>query len=164
MIVGLMNINIVCVGKIKENYLQKAVEEYSKRLSLFCKLSILEVPEEKAPDSLSKKEIEQVKNIEGSNILKQIKDNMYCIVLEIKGKMLTSEELSNMVSSLAIEGKSNITFVIGGSHGLSVDVIKRANMWMSFSPLTFPHQLMRVILLEQVYRSFKIINNQTYHK
>lgn len=159
-----MNILIVCVGKIKEKFLSEGVKEYLKRLSKYCTLSIIETKEEKAPEALSDSEMEIVKRAEGENILRHIKNDTYVIALEIKGKQLSSEQLAEHIQNLGIQGKSNMAFIIGGSLGLSEDVIKRADYKLSFSPMTFPHQLMRLILLEQIYRSFRIIKNEPYHK
>lgn len=159
-----MKITLICVGKLKEKYLTEAVEEYSKRLSRYCTLELVEVSDEKAPENASCAEEEIIKRKEGERILKTIKDNSYCIVLAIDGKMLSSEELSDKINSLGISGTSHITFIIGGSLGLSEEVLKRADLKLSFSKMTFPHQLMRVVLLEQVYRAYKIICNEPYHK
>lgn len=159
-----MNITIVCIGKLKERYWTEAVQEYSKRLSKYCTLAINELKEDKAPDNPSAAEEMAVKEAEGKNILKQIKKDSFVIVLEIKGKELTSEALSEKIEALGIAGKSDLVFVIGGSLGLSEEVLDRADFRLSFSKMTFPHQMMRVILLEQIYRSFKIIRNETYHK
>ncbi|WP_027308670.1 23S rRNA (pseudouridine(1915)-N(3))-methyltransferase RlmH [Caloramator sp. ALD01] len=159
-----MNITIVSVGKLKEKYLKEGINEYLKRLSKYAKVDIIEVPDEKAPENLSKREEEMVKEKEGQGILKYIKENMYVIVLDIKGKQLSSEELADFLSQRAILGESNIAFVIGGSLGLSQTVLNRANYKLSFSKMTFPHQLMRLILLEQIYRGFRIINGEPYHK
>lgn len=141
-----------------------AIDEYSKRLSRYCKLKIIEVPDEKAPEQMSISQEMIVKNREGERILKHVRDNAYVITLEIKGKMLSSDELASHVSRLGIEGKSNIVFVIGGSIGLSEEVMARSNYKLSFSNMTFPHQLMRVILLEQIYRAYRINHNEPYHK
>ncbi|NLM76447.1 MAG: 23S rRNA (pseudouridine(1915)-N(3))-methyltransferase RlmH [Clostridiaceae bacterium] len=159
-----MNITIIAVGKIKEKNMVKVLEEYVKRLSGYCRLNLIEVPDKKAPESLSDQEKEQVKKAEGEGILKNIKDGMYVIALDIKGNKMSSEEFSEKINSLGIQGTSNVAFIIGGSLGLSDEVKKRANYLLSFSPMTFPHQLMRIILLEQIYRAFKIINNEPYHK
>ena len=159
-----MNIKLVTVGKIKEKYLKQAILEYSKRLSRYTKLEIIELSDEQAPENLSEKEIELIKDKEGERILSKIKDNEYVVSLVIKGSNFSSEELAEKIEGLTIQGYSNITFIIGGSLGLSDDVIKRSNLKLSFSKMTFPHQLMRVILLEQIYRSFRIINNEPYHK
>ena len=159
-----MTITIVCIGKLKERYWTEAIQEYSKRLSKYCTLTINELKEEKAPDNPSAAEEIAVKEAEGKNILKQIKKDAFVIVLEIKGKELTSEALAEKIEGLGIDGKSDVVFVIGGSIGLSEEVLARADFRLSFSKMTFPHQMMRVILLEQIYRSFKIIRNETYHK
>lgn len=159
-----MNISIICVGKLKEKYWTDAVAEYSKRLKSYCNLEIIELKESRLPDKAGAAEELAVKEAEGEEILKRIKDNMYVITLEVKGKMLSSEKLAEKVQKLGIDGNSNIAFVIGGSLGLSQKVSQRANYKLSFSEMTFPHQMMRVILLEQVYRSFKIIRNEAYHK
>lgn len=159
-----MNISIIGVGKIKEKYLKDGIDEYKKRLSRYCDIELIEVPDEKAPESLSEKEEEQIKIKEGQGILKHIKEGTYVVALAINGKLLSSEELSDMLSNLALTGKSNIAFVIGGSLGLSKEVLDRADYKLSFSKMTFPHQLMRMILLEQVYRGFKIMKGEPYHK
>ena len=159
-----MKITLITVGKIKEKYLKDAIAEYSKRLSKYCKLEILEVNDEKTPDNASETVEEQIRNKEGERILKYVKDDSYVITLEILGKQLTSEELSSKIETLGIQGISHIVFIIGGSIGLGQEVLNRSNYALSFSKMTFPHQLMRVILLEQVYRSFRIINNEPYHK
>lgn len=159
-----MKITVITVGKIKEKYLRDAIAEYSKRLSRYCKLEILEVADEKTPDQASEVVEKSIRDKEGERILKQIRDDMYVITLEIGGKMLSSEELAEKIESLGIQGKSSIAFVIGGSIGLGEAVLKRSDYALSFSKMTFPHQLMRVILLEQVYRSYRIINGEPYHK
>ena len=159
-----MNINIICIGKLKEKYWKDAVLEYSKRLSKYCTLSINELKEEKASDNPSKAEETAIKEAEGKNIIKHMKKNTYAIALEIQGIELTSEELAKKVRTLGIEGKSGITIIIGGSVGLSEEVLSTSDFRLSFSKMTFPHQMMRVVLLEQIYRSFKIIRNETYHK
>ncbi|SET01230.1 23S rRNA (pseudouridine1915-N3)-methyltransferase [Natronincola peptidivorans] len=159
-----MNITIISVGKIKEKYIKQGIDEYAKRLSRYSKLNIIEVADEKAPENLSDTEMEIVKSREGENILKHIKEGMYIIALDIKGKMLSSEELAEKMQDLAISGNSSIAFIIGGSLGLSKEVLKACNYKLSFSPMTFPHQLMRLILLEQIYRGFRIIKGEPYHK
>lgn len=159
-----MNITIICIGKLKERYWTEAVQEYSKRLSRYCVLSINELKEERAPDNPSKAEETAIKEAEGKNILKQIKSDSYVIALEIKGQELTSESMAKKINDLALGGRSEIAFIIGGSLGLSEEVLDRANFRLSFSSMTFPHQMMRVILLEQIYRSFKIIKSEPYHK
>ncbi|MGC2873473.1 23S rRNA (pseudouridine(1915)-N(3))-methyltransferase RlmH [Ihubacter sp. rT4E-8] len=159
-----MNISVICIGKLKEKYWSQAVVEYSKRLSSYCSLQIVELKESRLPDKAGVAEELAVKQAEGVEILKKIKDNMYVITLEVQGKELSSEKLAGKIEELGLSGNSNIAFVIGGSLGLSPDVSKRADFKLSFSPMTFPHQMMRVILLEQIYRSFKIIRHETYHK
>lgn len=159
-----MNISLITVGKIKEKYLKDAIDEYSKRLSRYCRLEVVEVPDEKTPDNASEKEELQIKEKEGDAILKHVKDNVFVIALAIDGKQLSSEELADYIKDLAVKGESNIAFVIGGSLGLSKAVLSRSNYKLSFSKMTFPHQLMRVILLEQVYRAYRIINGEPYHK
>ena len=159
-----MNIQIICIGKLKEKYWTDAIAEYSKRLSRYCTLEIIELKEARLPDKASPADEEDVKLEEGRSILKAIKDGTYVITLEILGKQLTSPELADKIQTLSIEGKSNVAFIIGGSLGLSAEVSKRADYKLSFSRMTFPHQMMRVILLEQVYRGFKIIKNEAYHK
>ena len=159
-----MKITLITVGKIKEKYLRDAIAEYTKRLSRYCKLEIIEVADEKTPDQASETVEEQIRDKEGERILKYIRDDMYVITLEIGGKMLSSEELADKINMLGIRGQSSVAFVIGGSIGLGREVLKRSDYALSFSKMTFPHQLMRVILLEQVYRSYRIINGEPYHK
>ena len=159
-----MKITVITVGKIKEKYLKDAIAEYSKRLSRYCKLEILEVADEKTPDGASERVEENIREKEGERILKLIKEDAYVITLEISGKMLTSEELADRIETLGIQGKSHLVFVIGGSIGLGREVLRRSDYALSFSKMTFPHQLMRVILLEQIYRSYRIINGEPYHK
>ncbi|GAA6311936.1 23S rRNA (pseudouridine(1915)-N(3))-methyltransferase RlmH [Intestinibacter bartlettii] len=162
--INYMRINIVCVGKIKEKYLKLGIDEFKKRLSKYCKLEIIELEDEKAPENLSDKEMLIIKEKEGKKILSKIKDNSYVIALAIDGKNLSSEELAETINKLGVRGISNITFVIGGSLGLSDEVLSRADYKLSFSKMTFPHQLMRLILLEQVYRAYRINNGEPYHK
>ena len=159
-----MIINIIGVGKIKEKYINEGIKEYTKRLSRYTTLNIIEVDDEKAPENISEKDQEIIKKKEGERILSKTSQDSYVITLNIDGKVLSSEGLADKINNLMIEGNSHITFVIGGSLGLSEEVIKRAQMKLSFSKMTFPHQLMRMILLEQVYRSFRIIRNEPYHK
>lgn len=159
-----MKITVITVGKIKEKYLKDAIAEYSKRLSRYCKMEILEVADEKTPDGASEIVEENIREKEGERILKLIKEDAYVITLEISGKMLTSEELADRIETLGIQGKSHLVFVIGGSIGLGREVLRRSDYALSFSKMTFPHQLMRVILLEQIYRSYRIINGEPYHK
>lgn len=159
-----MKITLVTVGKIKEKFYTEALAEYAKRLSRYCKLEIVQVADEKTPDKASELEEQQIKKREGERILAQIKDGAYVIALAIEGKMLDSEELAKKIEQLGVGGTSQIVFVIGGSLGLSDAVLKRADYKLSFSKMTFPHQLMRVILLEQIYRSYRIIAGEPYHK
>ncbi|MEG1583420.1 MAG: 23S rRNA (pseudouridine(1915)-N(3))-methyltransferase RlmH [Anaerovorax sp.] len=159
-----MNIKILCIGKLKESYWTDGVKEYSKRLSKYCLLSIDELKEERCPDNPSKAEEMKVIEVEGRHILKYIKKESYVIALAIKGKEMTSEELAETLSSLGTYGDSNLIFIIGGSLGLSDEVLRRADLKLSFSKMTFPHQMMRIILLEQLYRGFKISRGETYHK
>ena len=159
-----MKITIISVGKIKEKFFSEAIKEYVKRLSKFCTIVEEEIQDERADDNYSEKMIEQVKIIEGEKIIKKIKASSYCIAMCIDGKQLSSVELAEKIMTVGIEGKSDVVFVIGGSNGLSNDVIKRADMKLSFSKMTFPHQLFKVLLLEQIYRAFKINNNESYHK
>ena len=159
-----MKITIITVGKIKEKYLKDAIAEYSKRLTKYCKLDIMEVADEKTPDNASEVVEEAIRDKEAERIMKHVKDDMYVVTLEIGGKMLTSEELSAKIERLGIQGKSDVAFVIGGSIGLGKEVLKRSNYALSFSKMTFPHQLMRVILLEQIYRSYRIMKGEPYHK
>ena len=159
-----MNINIIAVGKVKEKYILNGIAEFKKRLTPHAKVNIIEVSDEAAPENLSNSEMEIVKNKEGEKILKKIKDQDYVVTLEIKGKKLTSEKFAEKIEEIQLGGNSTIDFVIGGSLGLSDEVMKRSNFALSFSDMTFPHQLMRLIFIEQVYRSFRIINNYPYHK
>ena len=159
-----MKITVLTVGKIKEKFYRDAIAEYAKRLSKYCKLEILEVADEKTPDAASETLEENIRQKEGERILKCIRENSYVITLEINGKMLDSVEHSKKIASLGIQGKSHNTFIIGGSIGLCKEVQKRSDFALSFSKMTFPHQLMRVVLLEQIYRSYRIINGHSYHK
>lgn len=159
-----MKITIIAVGKIKEKYFTGAVEEYSKRLGRYCKLTITELTDEKTPDGASPAQERQIKEKEGERILKALSDGAYVIALAIEGKTLSSRQLANRMEHLTVQGESHLVFIIGGSLGLDERVIARADELLSFSAMTFPHQLMRVILLEQIYRSFRIIHNEPYHK
>ena len=159
-----MNINIVCVGKLKERYWTDAVTEYLKRLSRYCRMEIVELKEARLPDHASPAEEEQVKTVEGESILRSLSADSYVIALDVKGKQLSSEQLSEKIENLALEGRSTVDFIIGGSLGLSEAVRKRADFRLSFSAMTFPHQMMRAILLEQIYRAFKISRNEPSHK
>ena len=159
-----MKIKIVCVGKLKEKYLKDAIDEYTKRLSRFCTARITELSDEKIPDNPSLAEEEKVLEAEGEKILKCISPSDYVISLCVEGKALSSEEFAQKLSDIALSGKSTICFVIGGSLGLSQRVKARSDFRLSFSKMTFPHQLMRVFLTEQIYRAFKINSNEKYHK
>ena len=160
----MLNVNIICVGKIKESFFRDAIEEYSKRLNSYCSLNIIELKDEKIPNNPSEKDNQIIKEKEGSNILSHIKKDTYIICLDLKGKQYTSEEFSQKINNISNNISSSITFIIGGSLGISQNVLKKSNESISFSKMTFPHQLFRVILLEQIYRAFKIMNNETYHK
>ena len=159
-----MNITILAVGKLKEKYWKQAISEYEKRLSAYSKIEIIEVPDEKAPENMSDKEIEQVKEKEGQRLLAKIKPQATVITLEIQGKMLSSEGLAEEMQRRMTQGQSDFVFVIGGSNGLHENVLQRSNYALSFSKMTFPHQMMRVVLIEQVYRAFKIMRGEAYHK
>ncbi|MDO4518477.1 MAG: 23S rRNA (pseudouridine(1915)-N(3))-methyltransferase RlmH, partial [Bacillota bacterium] len=155
---------VIAIGKLKEKYWRDAIAEYAKRLKAYCTLDIVELKESPLRANPSAADEEAVKIAEGQAILDRIQKNDYVITLEIRGKRLTSEQLADKVQTLGIEGRSSLVFVIGGSLGLSADVSKRADFKLSFSDMTFPHQMMRVILLEQIYRAFKINRNEAYHK
>lgn len=159
-----MNINIIAIGKIKEKYIQEGIKEFSKRLSRYCKLNIIELEDEKAPETLSEKDMIIVKSKEGERILNKIPSNSFVIALVIDGKQLTSETLAEKLEEIMVNGQNDITFIIGGSLGLSPEVISRSDFKLSFSKMTFPHQLMRLILLEQIYRAWKINKGEPYHK
>ena len=160
----MLKVNIICVGKIKETFFREAIDEYSKRLNSYCSLNIIEIKDEKIPNNSSEKENQIIKEKEGNNILSHIKKDSYVICLDLKGKQFTSEEFSQKINNISTNISSSISFIIGGSLGISQNVLKKANESISFSKMTFPHQLFRVILLEQIYRAFKIMNNETYHK
>ncbi len=159
-----MKVTLITVGKVKEKYLRDAIAEYSKRLSAYCDINVVEVQDEKTPDHAPEAVEDKIKDTEGDRILQKISDRAFVIALAINGDMLSSEQLAAKISDLMVRGNSDIVFVIGGSLGLSPKVLKRANYSLSFSKMTFPHQLMRVILLEQIYRAFKINSNEPYHK
>ncbi len=158
-----MKIAVIGVGKLKEKYFVMAVEEYGKRLSRYCRLELVETADEKTPDGASPAEEERIKRLEGERILKAVREEDYVIALAIQGEALSSEELAQRLQELSIRGR-RIVFIIGGSLGLHDSVLARADMRLSFSKMTFPHQLMRVVLLEQIYRSFRIIKGEPYHK
>lgn len=159
-----MNINIIAIGKIKEKFIKEAIKEFEKRLSRYCKLSIIELEDEKAPQNLSQKDMDIIRDREGDRILSKLNPTSYIIALDIKGKSLSSEDFSEKIENLMVEGNNDITFIIGGSIGLSKEVLGKSNYKLSFSKMTFPHQLMRLILLEQIYRGFRIMKNEPYHK
>lgn len=159
-----MNITIISVGKLKEKYLKMGIEEYTKRLGSYAKIDLIEVADEKAPENLSDADMEIVKKKEGERILAKIGADTYVIALAIEGKMKSSEQLADDLQSLMTYGRSKIAFVIGGSLGLHEDVMKRSDEKLSFSKMTLPHQLMKLVLVEQVYRAFRIIKGEPYHK
>ena len=159
----MLNIQIICIGKIKEDYLKSAINEYSKRLSKYCKLEILELPDEKIPDKLNTSLANEIKQKECSNIIKHLKKSSYNIALNLSGKQLTSEQFSEKIENLSMTN-SNITFIIGGSLGLTNELLNYCQEKLCFSKMTFPHQLIRVFLLEQIFRGFKIAHNETYHR
>lgn len=159
----MLTIQIICVGKIKETYLKEAILEYSKRLSKYIKLDILELPDEKIPDKVNDNIINSIKDKECTNILNHIKKDSYIIALDLKGKQFSSEEFSKNLEEISMEN-SHITFIIGGSLGLTDELLNRCNKKICFSKMTFPHQLIRVFLLEQIFRAFKISNGETYHR
>ena len=159
----MLSINIICVGKIKEKYLKDAIDEYSKRLSKYCKLNITELADEKIPDKLYPKLEQEIKTKECNNILNHIKKDSFVIALDLRGKEFTSEEFSKKLENISMEN-SHITFLIGGSLGLTEDLLKICNLKICFSKMTFPHQLIRIFLLEQIFRAFKIKNDETYHR
>ena len=159
----MLNINIVCIGKIKENYLKDAISEYSKRLSKFCNLNIIELLDEKLPNKINDSIINEIKTKECNKMIQAIKKDSYIICLDLKGKEFSSEEFSKKIDNIALNFNSSITFVIGGTLGLNQEILSLANEKICFSKMTFPHQLIRVFLLEQLFRAFKISNNETYH-
>ncbi len=161
----MIRVNIICIGKIKEKYFTDAINEYAKRLSLFCKLSIVELPEEKIrSNNPNQSQIDEVIEAEGKKILQKIGQSDYVLAMCIEGKMLSSEELSKTIDNLSVSGKSTVDFIIGGSYGLSNAVKSRADFKLSMSKMTFPHQMARMILSEQIYRAFEISTNGKYHK
>ena len=160
----MVTINILCVGKIKEKFLKDAIDEYSKRLSKYCNLNICEVVDSKVPDKVNDNLIKQIKDEEGTRMINQLKKDTYLICLDLKGKEYSSIEFSEKISKLTLEGNSNITFVIGGTLGIGDEVLSLAKEKICFSKMTFPHQLIRVFLMEQLFRGFKIANGETYHR
>lgn len=159
-----MKITIIAVGKIKEKYLKDAITEYSKRLGRYCRLEIIEVADEKTPDHASENMEDAIREKEAERIGKYIKEDAYLVTLEIQGRQLTSEEFADKIEKLGVSGISHMIFIIGGSIGLGKSILEKSDYALSFSKMTFPHQLMRVILLEQIYRSYRIINGEPYHK
>lgn len=159
----MLSINIICIGKIKESFFKDAINEYSKRLSKYCNLNIIELSDEKLPSKLNDKIIENIKNTEGKKILSHLKKDSYKICLDLHGKQFLSEEFSSKIDSISLNYNSSITFIIGGTLGISSEVLNCADEKICFSKMTFPHQLIRVFLLEQLFRAFKISNNETYH-
>ncbi|GAA1382083.1 23S rRNA (pseudouridine(1915)-N(3))-methyltransferase RlmH [Peribacillus frigoritolerans] len=159
-----MKITIITVGKLKEKYLKQGIAEYTKRLSAYANIELVEVPDEKAPENLSTADMDIVKQKEGERILAKVSPDTYVITLEINGKQLTSEQLATHMDQLATYGKSKIAFIIGGSLGLGKEVLSRSDYALSFSKMTFPHQLMKLVLVEQIYRAFRINRNEPYHK
>lgn len=159
----MLSINIICIGKIKESFFKDAINEYSKRLSKYCNLNIIELYDEKLPSKLNDKIIENIKNTEGKKILSHLKKDSYKICLDLHGKQFSSEEFSAKIDSISLNYNSSITFIIGGTLGISSEVLNCADEKICFSKMTFPHQLIRVFLLEQLFRAFKISNNETYH-
>lgn len=159
----MLNINIICVGKLKENYLKDAANEYSKRLSKYCNLKFIEIQDEKLPNKINESVINEVKEKECKKILENVKKDSYVMSLDLKGKQFSSEEFSNKLEAITVNGYSTINFIIGGTLGLTEEVLKKSNELISFSKMTFPHQLIRIFLEEQLFRAFKISNNETYH-
>lgn len=159
----MLSIEVICVGKLKENYLKDAMQEYVKRLSKYCKLIITELPGEKIPDKINNTIMNEIKNKESDQIIKHLKKDSFVICLDLKGKQFSSEEFSESIQNLSMK-TSHITFIIGGSLGMSEKLLNLANQKICFSKMTFPHQLIRVFLLEQLFRAFKIANGETYHK
>lgn len=160
----MLHINIICVGKLKEKYLQEALSEYSKRLSKYCTLKITELPDEKLPNNINDSLSNIIKEKESNNIISHIEKNSYVFCLDLKGKQYTSEDFSKKITDISLNNSSNITFIIGGTLGLSNNVLNVSNELVCFSKMTFPHQLIRIFLLEQIFRAFKISNNETYHR
>ena len=159
-----MKLRVICVGRLKEKFYTDAVNEFKKRLSRFAEVEIVELADEKAPEKLSDAELEQIKLAEGRRILAKLADGETVVALDIRGVQLSSTELAEKLKNLMLEGKSRIAFIIGGSNGLSAEVLSRADFKLSFSKMTFSHQIFRIMLMEQLYRAFKIINNEPYHK
>ena len=159
----MLTINIICVGKLKEKFFKDAVSEYSKRLSKYCKLNILELPDEKIPNNANETIFNEIKSKECKNIISHLKNDSYVVCLDLKGKEYSSEQFSKKLDNLTMQ-TSSITFIIGGSLGLTEELLKKSNEQICFSKMTFPHQLIRIFLLEQIFRAFKISNGETYHR
>ena len=159
----MVHINIIAVGKLKEKYLKDAIDEYSKRLSKYCDLKVIEINDEQLPNKINENIINQIKEKECKKIMESIKTDSYIIPLDLKGREFTSEEFSKKIENIQLQGYSDITFIIGGTLGLTDEILKKANETICFSKMTFPHQLIRVFLLEQIFRAFKISKNETYH-
>ena len=159
-----MNINIICLGKIKETYLQEGIKEYTKRISKYATIKVIELQDESIPTNPSEKEIQIIKQKEAEKIMNNINSRDFVISLDLHGKQITSEEFAEQISAITLSGYSTIDFIIGGSLGLDETIVTNSNLKLSFSKLTFPHQLFRLILCEQIYRCYKILNNETYHK
>ena len=159
----MIHINIICIGKLKEKYLKDSIDEYSKRLSKYCKLNIIELQDESLPNKINYSIIQEIKDKECEEILENIRNTSYVIALDLKGKEFSSEDFSKKIQNISVKGYSDITFIIGGTLGLNDIVLKNSNELICFSKMTFPHQLIRVFLLEQIFRAFKIANNETYH-
>ena len=159
----MLTINVICVGKLKEKYLRDAIAEYSKRLSKYCKLNIIELSDEKVPDKINESIEKEIKEKECKKIIAQIPKNSYIMALDLTGKQYTSEEFSEKIENIAME-KSNLTFIIGGTLGMNSELLNMCDSKICFSKMTFPHQLIRVFLLEQIFRGFKILSNETYHR
>ena len=160
----MLHIDIICIGKIKEKYLKDAIEEYTKRLSKYCALKIIELPDEQVPNNLNDSITQNIKQTESSNILSHIKKDSYVICLDLKGNQYTSEEFSQKIENISLNLNSHITFIIGGTLGMTDTLLQTANELICFSKMTFPHQLIRVFLLEQIFRAFKISHHETYHR
>ena len=158
-----MNIKIICIGKLKEKYLSQGIDEYLKRISKYANINIIELPDEMIPDNPSEKEVLAIKNLEAQKIMKHIKPNDYVFTLDLRGKELSSEQFAQKITDATVSGYSSFCFIIGGTVGLDEQLVTNSNFVISFSKLTFPHQLIRLFLTEQIFRCFKIINNEKYH-
>lgn len=159
-----MKIEIIAVGKVREKYVKLGIEEFKKRLQPYCTLNLIEVRDEQAPEHLGEKDLLRIKKVEAERTLSKIKAGAYVIALDVQGVQLSSVMFAKKIEQISFQGKNNVTFIIGGSNGLHSDILSRANEILSFSKMTFPHQLMKLILLEQVYRAYKIQRKEPYHK